>query len=74
VDAGYEADLVNSVRSADYLVVYYASQGALDKYQPLLTILSAVKPIHEIWLDGYQYAVIYQVDTFSPEIFEAFAK
>ena len=74
VDAGHEADLVNSVRSADYLVLYYASQGHLDKYAPLLETLSSIQPIHEIWLDDYQYVTIYQVDSFPPAVFEAFAK
>ncbi|MBK9210955.1 MAG: hypothetical protein IPL71_22815, partial [Anaerolineales bacterium] len=74
VEAGHEADLVNSIRSADYLVLYYATQGHLDKYEPLLATLSSVQPIHEIWLDDYQYVTIYQVDSFPPAVFEAFAK
>ena len=74
VEAGHETDLVNSVRSADYLVLYYATQGHLDKYAPLLETLSSVQPIHEIWLDDYQYVTIYQVDSFPPAVFEAFAK
>jgi hypothetical protein len=74
VDAGHEQDLVDSVRSADYLVLYYASQGALDKYQPLLKTLSVVRPIHEVWLDDYKYVVIYQVDALPSEVYEAFLK
>lgn len=74
VEAAHKEDLVNSIRSANYLVVYYASQGALEKYQPFLTTLTLAKSLHEIWLNGYQYAIIYQVDTLPPEVFEAFAK
>ncbi|MBI3172480.1 MAG: glycosyltransferase family 39 protein [Chloroflexi bacterium] len=61
VDAGHEADLQNALDGADYLVVYYAIQGHLDKYQPLLTSLADQQPVKEIWLDGYKYAVIYKL-------------
>lgn len=61
VDAGHEADLQNALDGADYLVVYYAIQGHLDKYQPLLNSLADQQPIKEIWLDGYKYAVIYKL-------------
>jgi 4-amino-4-deoxy-L-arabinose transferase-like glycosyltransferase len=74
VDAGHEQDLVDSIRSADYLVLYYASQGALEKYRPLLKTLSVARPIHEVWLDDYKYVVIYQVDALPSEVYEAFLK
>lgn len=74
VEAAHKEDLVNSIHDADYLVLYYASQGQLEKYALLLKTLSIAKPIHEIWLDGYQYAIIYQVNTLPAEVFEAFAK
>ena len=74
VEADHKQDLINSIRSADYLVLYYAVQGAADKYQPLLNILSVAEPIQEIWLDDYKYVIIYQVDTLPAEVFEAFAK
>jgi hypothetical protein len=74
VDPDHKDDLVNSVRSADYLIVYYAGQGSVEKYRPLLNILSIVKPVQEIWLNDYKYVVIYQVDTFPAEVFEAFVK
>jgi 4-amino-4-deoxy-L-arabinose transferase-like glycosyltransferase len=61
VDAGHESDLQNALDGADYLVLYYAIQGHLDKYQPLLDSLADVTPEKEIWLDGYKYAVIYRL-------------
>ena len=74
VDAGYEEELVNSIQSADYLVLYYANQGQFDKYTPMIETLSVVKPIHEIWLDGYKYVIIYDVSTLPPSVFETLAK
>ena len=61
VDAGHEADLQNALDSADYLVIYYAIQGHLNKYQPLLSSLADVTPEKEIWLDGDKYAGIYHL-------------
>lgn len=61
VDAGHESDLQNALDGADYLVLYYAIQGHLDKYQPLLDSLADQPPVKEIWLDGYKYAVIYKL-------------
>lgn len=61
VDAGHEADLQNALDNADYLVIYYAIQGHLDKYQPLLTSLADQQPVKEIWLDGYKYVVVYKL-------------
>lgn len=61
VEPGHEADLQNALDGADYLVIYYAIQGHLDKYQPLLSSLADQQPMKEIWLDGYKYAVIYKL-------------
>ena len=61
VEPGHEADLQNALDDADYLVIYYAIQGHLDKYQPLLNSLANQQPVKEIWLDGYKYAVIYKL-------------
>jgi hypothetical protein len=73
IDGEHASDLLNYVQSADYLVVYYANQGQLDKYGPYLDILSRVEPIHVIWMNGYEYVRIYKVDSFSPEIFQSLA-
>ncbi len=70
VDAGHAADLKGALDGANYLVIYYAIQGHLDKYQPLLSALADVKPEKEIWLDGYKYAVIYRVDSFPPSVYQ----
>ena len=70
VDAGHAADLKGALDGANYLVIYYAIQGHLDKYQPLLSALADVKPEKEIWLNGYKYAVIYRVDTFPPSVYQ----
>lgn len=71
VDGQHEADLLSNIHSADYLVVYYANQVQLDKYDKYLAILSTVKPFHVIWMDGYEYVRIYKVDSLPPGIFEA---
>lgn len=71
IDADHQADLENSIRSADYLVIYYANQGQLQKYAAFLETLSTAKPLHEIWLDNYKYVTIYAVDSLPSEFFEA---
>jgi hypothetical protein len=54
-------------------VVYYATQGQAEKYRPFLNILSAVEPVHVIWMNGYEYVRIYNVDSLPPEVFKALA-
>lgn len=71
VDGEHATDLLSNIQSADYLVVYYANQVQLEKYDKYLDILSAVEPFHVIWMDGYEYVRIYKVDAFSPESIEA---
>jgi 4-amino-4-deoxy-L-arabinose transferase-like glycosyltransferase len=73
VDGNHASDLLGHLEVSDYLIVYYANQGVLSKYADYLSILSAVDPIHVIWLDGYEYVRIYDVETFTPEMFEALA-
>jgi hypothetical protein len=70
-DGAHAEDLLSNIRSADYLVVYYANQVQAEKYDAYLNVLSTVKPIHVIWLDGYEYVRIYKIATLPPEIFEA---
>ncbi|MDO9301417.1 MAG: hypothetical protein Q7T89_08535, partial [Anaerolineales bacterium] len=74
VDAGYEKDFIKAIHSADYLVLYYANQGKIEKYAPLFDTLSVVQPLHEIWMDGYKYVVIYEVSALPPTVFEALEK
>jgi 4-amino-4-deoxy-L-arabinose transferase-like glycosyltransferase len=74
VDAGHQKDLVKEIRAADYLVLYYANQGTLEKYAPLFEALSVVEPLKEIRMDGYKYAVIYDVNALPPSVFEALEK
>jgi hypothetical protein len=73
VDGAHSQDLLREIKSADYLVVYYAAQGQLDKYAGYIEALSAVKPIHEVWLNGRKYVIIYQVDSIPDSVFEALA-
>lgn len=72
IDGEHAEDLLFYINSADYVVVYYANQIQMNKYHPYLNILSQVKPIHEIWMDGYKYIQIYETDSFTPEMLEAF--
>jgi hypothetical protein len=74
VDGDHQEDLLNSIRSADYIVVYYATQGALEKYAKLIQTLSVVDPIHEVWLDGYKYVMVYQVATLPESVFEILSR
>jgi len=62
VDGLHGQDLIHSIRSSDYIVVYYAVQGGVESYKGYIEALSGMKPIHEVWLDGRKYVVIYQVD------------
>ncbi len=66
VDGDHAIDLLSNLHSADYLVVYYANQVQLDKYDKYLDILSKVEPFHVIWMDGYEYVRIYKVDRLLP--------
>jgi hypothetical protein len=71
VDDGHEAELMDALGSADYLVLYYANQGKMEKYAPLFDALSVVEPLHEIWMDGYKYVIIYNVNDLPQTVFEA---
>lgn len=73
VDGQHAEDLLFHVRNADYIVVYYANQGQLEKYRAYLEILSTAEPLHEIWMNGYRYVVIYKVEALPESIFEALA-
>ena len=73
VDGDHAEDLLRNLEEADYLVVYYANQVQLRKYDAYLNILSTIEPIHVIWMDGYEYVRIYKMDSFTPEILKALA-
>jgi len=74
VDAGHEQELLNSMRGADYLVIYNAVQGKAAKYDPLMHALADVEPEKQIWLDGYLYATVYRVADFSPAVWNALSE
>jgi hypothetical protein len=71
VEAGHESELRQALDGADYLVVYPAVQGSLQKYAALFQALSQAEPLKEFWLDGYRYAAIYRVDAFPPGVYAA---
>lgn len=73
IDGDHAEDLIGNIQSSKYLVVYYANQYRLEKYHPYLEILETVDPIHVIWLNGYEYVRTYDVNTFTPEMYEALA-
>lgn len=66
VEEGHEQELRDAIEASDYLVIYYAVQGKVEKYTPLLEQLKSVEPLHEIWMDGYKYAVIYASASLPP--------
>lgn len=70
-DGEHAVDLLRNLEASDYLVVYYANQVQLEKYDAYLEILSRVEPLQVIWMDGYEYVRIYKIGSFPPEIFEA---
>lgn len=74
VDDGHEAELLREISSADYLVLYDANQGKMERYIELFDALSIVQPIHEIWMNDYKYVTIYEVDDLSQAVFEALGK
>jgi hypothetical protein len=61
-DGNHPIELLNALTSADYVVVYYAVQGHLEKYAGYVQALSKVKPIREVWIDGRKYVLIYRVE------------
>lgn len=73
IDGAHAENLLENLHASDYLVVYYANQSQLEKYWPFLDILSAVEPVHVIWMNGYEYVRIYKVDSLPTEIFDALA-
>ena len=70
-DGAHAEDLLNNIQAADYLVVYYANQVQLEKYDAYLNVLSVVEPLHVIWMDGYEYVRIYKIDSLPAETLEA---
>ncbi len=74
IDGVHADDLLHAIKSANYLVVYYAMQGQPGKYRPYINALSGAKPIHEVWIDGRKYVIIYKVDEIPQSVFDALAK
>lgn len=70
-DGNHNEDLMNYVQTADYIVVYYANQGQMEKYWEYLGILAQSEPLHVIWIDGYEYVRIYKVEYLPVEVLEA---
>ncbi|GAB4542524.1 MAG: hypothetical protein Fur002_12930 [Anaerolineales bacterium] len=73
-EAAHKTELREALNAADYLVIYFAVQGKLEKYQPLLNALAEALPAHEIWLDGYRYVLIYDLRGLSPAAMETLLK
>lgn len=73
IDGQHAEDLLGNIQASNYLIVYYANQYRLEKYHPYLKILETVEPIHVVWMDGYEYVRIYDVSTFTPDMYEALA-
>jgi hypothetical protein len=73
-DDGHEADLLREISSADYLVLYYANQGKMERYTALFDALAGAQPMREISMDGYKYVTIYKVEDIPQAVFEALGK
>lgn len=72
-DGAHPTELLDALHSADYVVVYYIVQGHMEKYAGYVKALEAVKPIHEVWLDGRKYVVIYRVGDIPQSVFDELA-
>jgi hypothetical protein len=70
-DGNHNEDLMNYIQAADYIVVYYANQGQMEKYWEYLGILAQAEPLHVIWMNGYEYVRIYKVESLPVEVLEA---
>lgn len=72
-DGEHTEDLLANLRASEYLIVYYANQGQLAHHLNFVNAMAQAEPFHVVWLNGYEYVRIYQVDDLSPEIYEALA-
>jgi len=62
-------DVVNGIRSADYLVILTVTQKSLEESQTLLSALEAYTPEKIIYVNGTDAARIYRTAEFAPEFF-----
>ena len=71
IDGAHAEDLLNAIQSADYLIVYQANQGQMEKYDSYLGILATVQPVHEVVLNDMKYVIIYKVSDLPQSVLEA---
>ena len=68
VTSSWSTGLANKLRSSDYLVVYQ-NQWYRRIPAEMFDSLDQVEPIKTIWVDGLEYARIYEVDNLPDQIF-----
>jgi hypothetical protein len=59
-----DQEVINNIRTSDYLVIYYAVQKRRNIPAKLLAALEAISPEHVIWMNGIEYVRIYRVADF----------
>ena len=68
VTSTWEEGLANKLRASDYLVVYQ-NQWYRRIPSDLFDSLDIVEPVKSIWVDGIEYARIYEVESLPAKIF-----
>lgn len=58
-----------TLQNSDYLVTY-TNQWFRNHPETMMRLLEGVEPEHTIWINGVEYARIYDVTTLPPEMFE----
>jgi hypothetical protein len=74
VDQRQEQDLLKALVRSDFLVIYFANQGHIEKYDKLIGALEAIDPEIEIWLNGYKYVVVYRTDAIPSAVLDTITK
>ncbi len=69
-DAENVPQLVQMLRRADYLVIYYAIQKGRDAPANVMHALEGISPETTLWLNGIEYVRIYAMASMPPEFLQ----
>jgi hypothetical protein len=69
-DTIWDAELASTLKEMDYLVVY-ANQWNRRIPPGLFKTLEKTQPEHRVWIDGIEFARIYEVESLPQEVFGA---
>jgi hypothetical protein len=68
-DAENVPQLLQVLRHADYLVIYYALERGRNAPANVMRGLEGIAPEQSIWLNGIEYVRIYAMDQMPPQFF-----